>query len=105
VDRPALAQIEEQVMTLPQMPNTHDIVTMMGAISVSVFAFMYPDKSAVLWEIAGAYAGLNGGQMLGNIGQGAKRFMQGGTVAPLQIVAPMANKETVAPLAEPPGEK
>lgn len=92
-------------MTLPQLPNTHDIVTMMGAISVSVFAFMYPDKSAVLWEIAGAYAGLNGGQMLGNICQGAKRFMQGGSVAPLQIIAPVANKDAANPLAQAPGEK
>ena len=48
------------------LPNTHDLVTMMGAISVSTFAFLYPDKSAVLWEIAGAFAALNGGQMLGN---------------------------------------
>ena len=87
------------------LPNTHDVVTMMGAISVSAFAFLYPDKSAVLWEIAGAYAALNGGQMLGNIGQGAKRFMQGGTIAPLQIVAPVANKEAVNPLAEQPGDK
>jgi hypothetical protein len=53
----------------------------------------------------GGYAGLNGGQMLGNIGQGAKRFMQGGTVAPLQIIAPMPNKEAASPLAQAPGEK
>ena len=74
-------------MTLP-LPNTHDVVTMIGAVTITTFAFVYPDKSAVLWEIAGAYGLINGGQMLGNLGQGGKRWMQGGSIAPDVITAP-----------------
>jgi hypothetical protein len=74
-------------MTLP-IPNTHDVVTAIGAVTITAFAFIYPDKSSVLWEIAGAYGLINGGQMLGNLGQGGKRWMQGGAEAPSTINPP-----------------
>ena len=92
-------------MNLP-IPNTHDVVTAIGAVTITTFAFVYPDKSDVLWEIAIAFTAINGGQMLGNLGQGGKRWMQGGSTAPDTIIPPGAPKETTAPLASPlTGEK
>ncbi len=58
--------------------NTHDIVTFMGAATITATVLIFPDHDALLLKIAGAYSIINAGQAAGDLGKGAKRWMQGG---------------------------
>ena len=49
--------------------DTHSVVTVIGALALTAFIFAHPSGWALL-DIAGAYALLNGGQTLGNLGKG-----------------------------------
>jgi hypothetical protein len=83
-----------------KLPETHDLVTLIGALAVTAFIFIYPDRTGVLLDIAGAFSIINGGQMLGSLGMGGKRWMQGGTLAPDTIVPPAAPETQSHPLED-----
>jgi hypothetical protein len=80
-------------------PDTHSVVTYIGAIALTSFIFVHPSGWA-LYDIAGSFALLNGGQTIGNLGKGKQREIQGGSVAPDTINPPAAlSKESPVPLA------
>ena len=86
-------------------PDVHSIVTVIGALAVTAFVFLHPG-TLTLEDIALAYLTINGGQSIGALGQGGKRWMQGGSMAPDTIITPITTKETGSPLAPTPtGEK
>ena len=91
-------------MKLPQI-DVHSVVTLIGALALTAFIFVHPEGWSLL-DLAGAYGLINTGQTIGNLGKGGQRAMQGGSVAPDQIVPPTSAAESPAvPLAPTPREE
>jgi len=78
-------------------PDVHSVVTVIGALAITAFAFLH-SEDWTLQDIAFAYMTLNGGQTIGALGQGGKRWMQGGSTSPTLINPP----KTTSPNAQPP---
>ena len=74
-----------------KLMDIHSLVTLIGAIVIAVFSFLYPDKTDSLPWIAGAFFGLNTGQAIGYLGKGGQRALQGGSTAPDKIISPIPN--------------
>jgi hypothetical protein len=68
-------------------PDVHSVVTVVRALAITAFAFLH-SADWTLQDIAFAYMTLNGGQTIGALGQGGKRWMQGGSTRLLRNSVP-----------------